>query len=200
MQYEMTFIVFGEDKIKLVKDILAQTKANILFENPMGRRNFAYVVKKQRGGIYHNLYFTAMPKDIESIDKALRSERDIVRYLIIKNEEDIEEIKAKIQRMKQKKDNKKIVKEIVKPQIKKELSLETDPAEIKVSKKSKTVSGEVKPVAKTTSEKKLTETKKIAPKVIKKEKKVIETKTEKTADDQERIKKLEEKLDELLKD
>ena len=203
----MTFIVFKEENAKLVRSALEQQGAKILFENLMGRRNFVFPIKKERGGFYINLYFTIEPAKLASLDKILRTEREIARYLIIKNEENIDNIKAKIERMKQKKDTKKMpfrenakkgtkyviketkgIEEVKKDVIVKENLLEKTPAaieikatekDIKTTKKSEKIQ---KPVAK-----------------VKKDKKV-EVKPEKSADDQDRIKKLEEKLDELLKD
>lgn len=199
-QYEMTFIVFKEENAKLVKNALEQHGAKILFENLMGRRNFVFPIKKERGGFYVNLYFTIEPAKLASLDKILRTEREIARYLIIKNEENIDEIKAKIERMKQKKDSKKMPREMNKGEIKS--VIKPIKQAVLADKKIETTSAPIQ------EEKDLEKTVKTIKKVTKAEKPVVkakkekkaEVKPEKSADDQERIKKLEEKLDELLKD
>jgi len=199
-QYEMTFIVFDESKAKIVTNILEQSGAKILFTNYIGRRNFVYPVKKERAGFYINLYFTIEPKNLSALDKTLRTEREIVRYLIIKNEENIDEIKAKIERMKQKKEprrmpqefNKGEIKPVVKP-FKKEVEAEKEVIETVAPAGDDAISKkDVKIVKKTLKNGK--------PVIKLKKGKKAEVKNEKNNDDQDRIKKLEEKLDELLKD
>jgi len=225
MQYEITFIVLDEAKQKLVKDVLDHAKAKVLLENLMGRKNMVYPIKKAHAGFYFNYYFEVDPANIAQINKNLQTEREILRFLIIKNDEDVKSIEERLERIKEK--PKSFRREpFVKPEF--ELKKVEKPAIAEVTEKKqegteKSATAEViekkleDTEKKTKSVKKeMVKTKKAAPKAKTVEKKpaitedtekkieiVKPVKTEesiKSDDEKERIKKLEEKLDELLKD
>lgn len=203
--YEITFITKEEESAKIVKDMLTKIEAKIEFDYPMGRKNFAYPIQKENAGYYYTYFFNTSPEEIEKLNRDLKTERKILRYLIVKNNENLEVIKERV--IKIKKENKKprnlekvaykpiekemypeITKKAVKKVEEKITETEEPKKEIeKIAKKTK------KTVSKKTTKKTETETKP----TDKTEKVDKETDT-KAKNEEERIKKLEEKLDELL--
>lgn len=53
-------------------------------EDLWGARDLAYPIKRQTKGWYAHYLFNAEPKDAVSIDKALKMEEDILRYLLVR--------------------------------------------------------------------------------------------------------------------
>jgi small subunit ribosomal protein S6 len=49
----------------------------------LGRRQFAYEIKKRKGGIYWNYVFTALPDKIEELKEHFRLDERILRNMII---------------------------------------------------------------------------------------------------------------------
>ena len=89
--YEFTYIinpVLEEDKFKEVVD-----KVNKLIESNGGEidevdewgvRRFEYPINKKSNGYYVNMYFTAPAEAIAPIERTLRIDDDILRYLTLK--------------------------------------------------------------------------------------------------------------------
>ena len=217
MQYELTFIVKNEEDTGLIKEALEQNKGKLLFENPMGRRNFAYPIKNENGGFYFNYYFASEQKNLAQINKALQAEREILRFLIVKNDENIKEIEERMKRIKDKTVKpfrKEIPAEVLNAEKTELPPIENPEAKTEIKRENPEEKEPVaakKTVVKTKKSEIKTEAKKVEPKVketeAKKETKAKKTivqapseETVKASDDKERMKKLEEKLDELLKD
>lgn len=53
-------------------------------EEAWGARDLAYLIKRQTKGWYAHYLFSADPKVIKSLDKALKIEEDILRYLLVR--------------------------------------------------------------------------------------------------------------------
>lgn len=49
-----------------------------------GNRELAYPIKKQQKAFYAHFEFEANPGDISSLDKSLKLEEDIIRYLLVR--------------------------------------------------------------------------------------------------------------------
>lgn len=89
--YEFTYIinpVVEEDKFKEVVD-----KVNKLIENnggeveevdEWGLRRFEYPIDKKSNGYYVNMYFTAPAEAIAPLERALRIDDNVMRYLTLK--------------------------------------------------------------------------------------------------------------------
>jgi len=201
--YEITFIAKTETASLQVKNILKEEKAEILFEFPMGRKQFSYPIKKEHAGFYTCIYFEVENQVLDKLTKKLYSEKEILRFLLVKSVQNISELKNYLEKDK---------KQNIKPRnFKQEIKEPIAKQEVKENeiKEEKPAQDEIKPV----------KTKKPLPKVkksktLKADKKIEEPKektAEKTAktsetvakdnnEEQDRIKKLEEKLDELLKE
>lgn len=89
--YEFTYIinpVLEEDEFKNTVD-----KVNKLIEDnggeidevdEWGLRQFAYNIDKKGSGYYVNMYFTAPPEAIANVERQLRIDDNILRYLTLK--------------------------------------------------------------------------------------------------------------------
>lgn len=53
-------------------------------EDLWGTRDLAYPIKRQTKGWYAHYLFSAEPKVINSLDKSLKIEEDILRYLLVR--------------------------------------------------------------------------------------------------------------------
>jgi small subunit ribosomal protein S6 len=49
----------------------------------LGRRQFAYEVKKRKGGIYWNYVFTALPEKVKELKENFRLDERVLRNMII---------------------------------------------------------------------------------------------------------------------
>lgn len=91
--YEAMFIFKPDiDEEKLEKEIKSiertiktRGKGEVKFSN-LGKKTFAYEVKKYREGIYVNYLFTAQPLSITKIKEALKHKADILRFMILVKE------------------------------------------------------------------------------------------------------------------
>ncbi len=49
----------------------------------LGRRQFAYEIKKRKGGIYWNYVFTALPEKVKELKENFRLDERVLRNMII---------------------------------------------------------------------------------------------------------------------
>lgn len=192
MQYEICFIVLKEEQKKIVLKILKDCNAKILFEQDIiGRRKFAYPIKKENAGYYFSIYFDLENNKISNLNKALQAEQELLRLLIVKNDIDIKKL-IEIKTAKSPKIEKKVPQE--KPKVSKLIKRETEMKEFEPEKK-KEETAKTKKIQRLT--KKIIKAKPIT---VKKEEIIVKKKESISEDEALRIKKLEEKLDELLKE
>jgi small subunit ribosomal protein S6 len=196
--YEITFITKENLAEKPVKESIETLGGSILNISSIGERQFAYPIKKENRGIYTTVLFELEPDKFSELNKKLILHDDILRFLIV-----IKKVKE-------------TPEEVVKEEIKEEKLVAPVPeVKIEESKKEEKVEAAKQvieqPVAKKEEvipeekpKKKLaTKTEpKIEPEKIKvskasKEVKEIETDTE---SEEDRLKALDKKLDELLKE
>lgn len=53
-------------------------------EDLWGERDLAYNIKKQTRGFFANFEIEADPKDVRDLDKQLKLEEDVLRYLLVR--------------------------------------------------------------------------------------------------------------------
>lgn len=89
--YEFTYIinpVLEEDKFKETVDkvskLIETNDGEIDEVDEWGLRQFAYDIDKKGSGYYVNMYFTAPTEAIASIERQLRIDDDILRYMTLK--------------------------------------------------------------------------------------------------------------------
>lgn len=168
--YEIVYIAKDEADPGL-KKMITDKGGKITQEKCLDRKKFAYAIKKEVGGIYTIVYFDIESDKLASLESKIKLNEKILRYLIIKSE--------------------KIISKPDKP-VEKELKIE----KIKIERRE--VVPEKKPAAKIKE--------KVLPKV-EKEKIITPVRPtieiagkEKEISEEERLQRLEEKLDELLKE
>jgi len=173
-KYEITYLC-EEDKTVDVKKTLEENQAKIEKETDLGIRGLAYAIGKVTRARYFAIKFELEPSELIKIEKTLRLNKEIVRYLIVKNppEAPIKTIKAPIPPPVE---NVKTAAETKEAEIKVEKSQLQPEAGLPLAEKSKTV--EKKPEVKVEKSQPLVEKTEIieekpAKKIKKAEKKVI---------------------------
>ena len=88
--YECTLIIDGglQDEViatamAMVQRVITEKGGSISSVLEIGRRKTAYPIKKKTIGYYAHIEFTAASAVIAEIEKVLRYEEDLLRYLII---------------------------------------------------------------------------------------------------------------------
>ncbi len=95
MKYEIMFIVrpnLEENAIKEVgknfEKVLTDNKAKIISSKEYGQRQLAYEIKKHKSGYYFIIeVISDNPKAINEFDRLATLSEDIIRHMIIKEEE-----------------------------------------------------------------------------------------------------------------
>jgi len=89
--YELTYIinpVLEEDKFKeivdFVNNLIEKNDGEIEEVDEWGFQKFAYEIDGKSNGYYVNLYFHALPEAIEDIERNMRINDHIMRYLTLK--------------------------------------------------------------------------------------------------------------------
>lgn len=91
--YELTLVLdpdlSSEDQKKLtekIKKIIEDTKGKVEKVNDWGKRELAYPIKKKKMGFYFLWEIKLTPGDLDKIDKKIKIEEGVMRYLIIRKE------------------------------------------------------------------------------------------------------------------
>lgn len=192
MQYEITFIVNDEKKKEEVKKLLTDHEAKIVFDYDMGRRTFVYPIKRENVGFYQTYFVEIDPEKISQLDKDLRTDKQILRYLLIRNDQDLEMLKERLNKANKQASGKENSEEI-----KEKIQQKVEPKEEAKEEKAE----EVKEVKEVKEKKEPKKEKKTQEKTVKTTKKSVKKESKNDEDsEKDRMKKLEEKLDQLLKE
>lgn len=91
--YELTLILdpdlSSEDQKKLIekiKKIIEDTKGKVEKTNDWGKKELAYPIKKKTMGDYFLWEIKADSGQIDKIDKKIKIEEEVLRYLILRKE------------------------------------------------------------------------------------------------------------------
>lgn len=186
--YELMYILHPDlegssDKInEKVAGFIKKAEGEITNQEDWGKRKLAYRIAKNDFGVYVLVNFTMPSEKLPEIERDLRLSEEVIRFIVVTLPEVRKERKV---RTRDKKDVKKPEIEEVKT-TKTVETKETPVVEEKIEKKEKET------VAKKTTEKKKAPTKAAIEKAEK------ATKKEEAATEKERMKKLDEKLEEIL--
>ena len=89
--YELTYIISPvlEDEqypavIQRINDLITSSGGAVDEVEEWGLRKFAYEMDKKQTGFYVNLYFEAPATAVEPIERAMRIDAEIMRYLTLK--------------------------------------------------------------------------------------------------------------------
>lgn len=73
-------------KVAFIKEVLEKNSGQIASIVEMGTRKLAYKVKKFERGTYFVFYFTSPPASIMEIERVIRINEDIIKFMTIKYE------------------------------------------------------------------------------------------------------------------
>jgi len=99
--YELTYLISpklggreAEDFQKKIEALISK-RARILKSEKPKKINLAYPIQKEKGAFLAVLEFNAQPPEAENLKKEIATEKNILRFLLIKKKElqNIEEIK-----------------------------------------------------------------------------------------------------------
>ena len=89
--YETLFVVkptLTEEEtaaqIAKIKEVLAKVDAELLATDEMGMRKLAYPVEKNERGFYTVLYYKANGEAIAEIERNLKINEDVIKFLTVK--------------------------------------------------------------------------------------------------------------------
>jgi small subunit ribosomal protein S6 len=89
--YETLFVVkptLTEEEIKAqiakIQEVLTKVNAELLATDEIGMRQLAYEVQKQKRGYYTVLYYKANGDAIAEIERNLRINEDVIKFLTVK--------------------------------------------------------------------------------------------------------------------
>ncbi len=71
-------------QVTKIKDILAREDAELIATDDMGMKRLAYAVEKQTRGYYTVLYYKADGSKIAEIERNLKINEDIIKFLTVK--------------------------------------------------------------------------------------------------------------------
>ncbi|WP_170018457.1 30S ribosomal protein S6 [Campylobacter sp. RM16190] len=73
-------------KVDFIKEILTKNGAEIASLLPLGTRKLAYTVKKYERGIFFVVYFTSPTAAIAEVERIIRINEEIIKFLTVKFE------------------------------------------------------------------------------------------------------------------
>lgn len=90
-KYEITFILppaLSEDDLNAaqttIQNWITQPGGEVLKNNHWGRRRLAYPIQTYKEGYYILLEFQTQPNQIKELDRRLRLESSVLRFLIVR--------------------------------------------------------------------------------------------------------------------
>lgn len=103
--YECTLIIDGglQDEaiasaMEMVREVISGKGGNIRSVLELGRRKMAYPINKKSIGYYAHIEFTAATSVIAEIEKVLRYEDDLLRYLIVRLSSALLEMRKRVEK------------------------------------------------------------------------------------------------------
>ncbi len=85
--YYLTLVLKPDLEEKARKELLENIKKSFTKvgkEDLWGNKSLAYPIKKSTSGYYVHFEAEAEPKEIKALDKILKLEEDVLRYLLIR--------------------------------------------------------------------------------------------------------------------
>ncbi len=88
-QYELTLIFDSQLTEKKADDIIEKLKVKELHRQVWGKRLLAYPIKKKKEGLYIFLVIALSPHKVADLEKKIRIEPKIIRYLLVRSEKEL---------------------------------------------------------------------------------------------------------------
>lgn len=93
-EYELAFILSPEldetatqDSVEKIKGWITETGGSIEKTDVMGRQKLAYLIRNQKEGQYYILDIQMNPEEVASLERRIRLEEPVMRFLIIRKDE-----------------------------------------------------------------------------------------------------------------
>jgi len=90
-QYELTYVISGvvkqnqvDDIVRKVNQFVKDNGGEILEVDEWGNQRLAYEIEKKRSGYYVNMYFRAPGNLIQKLERQLKINDDVLRYLTLR--------------------------------------------------------------------------------------------------------------------
>jgi small subunit ribosomal protein S6 len=89
--YEFTYLIkpdISKEDInslqEIIKSFIKEEEGSIARINPPLKKNLAYPIKKNKEAFLADLTFDLKPDKLDSLEKKIKSEKRIIRYLLLK--------------------------------------------------------------------------------------------------------------------
>lgn len=96
-QYELCYLLSAQVSDDMVPEVTSEIKSTIenfggtnVLEEHLGKKKLAYPIKKTRNGYYVVVRFAMPAKDTKAFEAKLRTNNNIIRYLLLNIEEHLE--------------------------------------------------------------------------------------------------------------
>jgi small subunit ribosomal protein S6 len=90
-QYELTYVISGvvqqnqvDDIVRKVNHLVESNGGDVLEVDEWGNQRLAYEIDRKRSGYYVNMYFKAPGSLIERLERELKINDDVLRYLTLR--------------------------------------------------------------------------------------------------------------------
>ena len=85
-KYELTVVLDGKATAAKKKKVVEKISGKITESKEWGVKELAYKIGKSTSGLYLYFELELDPKDVKALNEKLRTDADIIRFLMIKSE------------------------------------------------------------------------------------------------------------------
>lgn len=203
-KYEITIITKEDLKDAPVKKEIESLDGKILNVTGVGQKQMTFPIKKETTGYYTSVEFEIEPEKVLELNKKLSLKNEILRFLIITTKAiKVEPAKESLDDARDKKPAKTEIEKApeVLPEVKKEVEIpEVTEAVEKIEEVAEKPKEKEKPVKKAETVKPAAKPKKAIKEEPKEKTESFDAAQDKEISTEDRLKALDEKLDELLKE
>ncbi len=82
-EYEISFLTKNEDGISSVLKLVKQHQFEVALDAPVKKISLAYKIKKESQGYFSFLHILGDPESVKTLNQDLKSNSEIIRFLII---------------------------------------------------------------------------------------------------------------------
>ena len=79
-----------------IDQVVADHSGRLLLRDDWGKRRLAYEIKKFQKGHYFQVNFLGLGKEIAEIERLMRIDADVLRYLTVQADDDVRDIETRV--------------------------------------------------------------------------------------------------------
>jgi small subunit ribosomal protein S6 len=79
-----------------IDQVVADHNGRLLLRDDWGKRRLAYEIKKFQKGHYFQVNFLGLGKEIGEIERLMRIDADVLRYLTVQADDDVRDIETRV--------------------------------------------------------------------------------------------------------